>query len=633
MTLTSLIPAAANSSTQSASAQPGYASAPESAVPSLGDVTEFAVRLKALFAQAASSAAENGSTAASVPSHSSLVLEEATASTLVTPDGAVPLAATVNLPRKAAAISTHASPAHKAHTAHLGHTSSQDGSTAAQRSHQPLTSQAHEAALSAEYAPTFPDGVPVTATMAPQPAPLPITIDRPVETLAGSSSFAPVPGVAEGPGRHAYDSALPFSSFPDASAADSSASAATHDAHPFAKSNDLYPNSQLADAAVFADVSSRGNLDSMRDVAAGTPATPAPEPSETSRRASFPAVHPAVSQVSGPSPRPHGFPADSSGEPAAFRGGQFSDSAVQSAPHPVARQLSFMSAPPNRYPAAAADPNAAAHGVPLATAAVPQHQAPPSDTGTANRASIAASQPSTPEAAVPSAVQAATAESASLQAATAHSAAATNSKSQPAAFRAAASLGDPSSITNMFPAAASGLPSAETRSTQPAPQVGTGSLFSQSTFAALDAATQPPSTVFTHAGARHAEAGYLDPSLGWVGVRAEVSGGALHAAVVPASSQAADVLGAHLPALHAYVSQQHGLESTIDMSWQHDANTGSGFQQSSQQDRHSSAGEDAKGSIPGSPPASAAQPSFLVSFDAAGASSLASGGRYISVLA
>jgi len=185
----------------------------------------------------------------------------------------------------------------------------------------------------------------------------------------------------------------------------------------------------------------------------------------------------------------------------------------------------------------------------------------------------------------------------------------------------------------MFPAAASGLPSAETRSTQPAPQVGTGSLFSQSTFAALDAATQPPSTVFTHAGARHAEAGYLDPSLGWVGVRAEVSGGALHAAVVPASSQAADVLGAHLPALHAYVSQQHGLESTIDMSWQHDANTGSGFQQSSQQDRHSSAGEDAKGSIPGSPPASAAQPSFLVSFDAAGASSLASGGRYISVLA
>jgi hypothetical protein len=43
------------------------------------------------------------------------------------------------------------------------------------------------------------------------------------------------------------------------------------------------------------------------------------------------------------------------------------------------------------------------------------------------------------------------------------------------------------------------------------------------TFSALDIAGSMPASTWLHAGVRHAEAGYLDPSLGWVGVRAEAA--------------------------------------------------------------------------------------------------------------
>jgi hypothetical protein len=83
---------------------------------------------------------------------------------------------------------------------------------------------------------------------------------------------------------------------------------------------------------------------------------------------------------------------------------------------------------------------------------------------------------------------------------------------------------------------------------------GTG-VVNRETFASLDGATGTPTWI--HVGSRSAEAGFHDPALGWVGVRADGGGGQLHAAVVPGSSDAATALGGHLSGLNAYLEEQH----------------------------------------------------------------------------
>lgn len=71
---------------------------------------------------------------------------------------------------------------------------------------------------------------------------------------------------------------------------------------------------------------------------------------------------------------------------------------------------------------------------------------------------------------------------------------------------------------------------------------------------------------WVHADARHAEAGYLDPSLGWVAVRAQTAGAAVHASIVPASADAAQALGSHLPALSAYMAQHPTAATQVTMA-------------------------------------------------------------------
>jgi hypothetical protein len=85
-------------------------------------------------------------------------------------------------------------------------------------------------------------------------------------------------------------------------------------------------------------------------------------------------------------------------------------------------------------------------------------------------------------------------------------------------------------------------------------------------FAALDARTADAATTWLQAGTHHAEAGYLDPSLGWVGVRAETRGSALHAAILPGSGEAAQALGGHLTALNSFMTEQHGRSSTVTLA-------------------------------------------------------------------
>ncbi|MDE3148064.1 MAG: hypothetical protein KGL37_01235 [Acidobacteriota bacterium] len=86
------------------------------------------------------------------------------------------------------------------------------------------------------------------------------------------------------------------------------------------------------------------------------------------------------------------------------------------------------------------------------------------------------------------------------------------------------------------------------------------------TFSALDAAPGPAAPNWIHAGARQAEAGFQDPALGWVGVRADLNGSSVHAFLVPGSADAAQVLGGHMAGLHAYLAEHHTPVANVTLT-------------------------------------------------------------------
>jgi hypothetical protein len=89
---------------------------------------------------------------------------------------------------------------------------------------------------------------------------------------------------------------------------------------------------------------------------------------------------------------------------------------------------------------------------------------------------------------------------------------------------------------------------------------------SREAFATLDAAGAPQATTWIHAGTQRAEAGYQDPALGWVGIRADLSGGGVHAQLLPGSADAAQVLGSHLAGLNAYLAEHHTPVETLTLA-------------------------------------------------------------------
>lgn len=90
----------------------------------------------------------------------------------------------------------------------------------------------------------------------------------------------------------------------------------------------------------------------------------------------------------------------------------------------------------------------------------------------------------------------------------------------------------------------------------------------QETMYALDASagTDSRHAALAHREPMYAEAGYQDPVLGWVGVRAELTRGAVHATVVPQTSEAAQALGGHIAGLHTYLSENHTPVATISLT-------------------------------------------------------------------
>ena len=150
------------------------------------------------------------------------------------------------------------------------------------------------------------------------------------------------------------------------------------------------------------------------------------------------------------------------------------------------------------------------------------------------------------------------------------------------------------------------------------------------TFAALDA--MPP-TAWLHTGARRAEAGYFDPALGWVGIRAEAVGSGFHAAVTPGSAEAAQVLGSHLPGLNAWLSEHHGPSATVTMADFNHGQVGSGIDQGSQSEPRKDGRETSSGASQDSPAAPKEAGTISTASAGVALSAFPGDARYISVVA
>jgi hypothetical protein len=161
------------------------------------------------------------------------------------------------------------------------------------------------------------------------------------------------------------------------------------------------------------------------------------------------------------------------------------------------------------------------------------------------------------------------------------------------------------------------------------------------TFVALDTETTTGTPAWIHAGAQRAEAGFQDPSLGWVGVRAELGGGGVHAALVPGSADAAQTLGGHLAGLNSYLDEQHTPVATLTMAASadrgSDSGVGQGTQQQAGQNNGQGANSESQTNTWSSPPAESAVASVEISTETGKreTSDQASGqgGRYVSVMA
>ncbi len=121
-----------------------------------------------------------------------------------------------------------------------------------------------------------------------------------------------------------------------------------------------------------------------------------------------------------------------------------------------------------------------------------------------------------------------------------------------------------------------------------------GGTAAEETFAAMDAGTEVGTPGWIHAGGQTAEAGFQDPALGWVGVRADLSGGNVHAALMPGSTEAAQTLSGHLAGLNSYLAEQHTPVATLTMAAASSGGLETGAGQSMQQGAGQNPGQDAE---------------------------------------
>ena len=166
---------------------------------------------------------------------------------------------------------------------------------------------------------------------------------------------------------------------------------------------------------------------------------------------------------------------------------------------------------------------------------------------------------------------------------------------------------------------------------------------SREAFATLDTAGSPGATTWIHAGARQAEAGYQDPVLGWVSVRADLSGGGVHAQLVPSSADAAQTLGSHLTGLNSYLSEHHTPVESLTMTAPAGGWSGSGSGQGAGDGTQQGAGQqtgqgmsqnaDASSTSGPYPEAAVQSPAVSAELPAYSTQTASMGGSHISLMA
>jgi hypothetical protein len=162
---------------------------------------------------------------------------------------------------------------------------------------------------------------------------------------------------------------------------------------------------------------------------------------------------------------------------------------------------------------------------------------------------------------------------------------------------------------------------------------------SSQTFAALDANASTGAPAWIHAGAHHAEAGYQDPDLGWVGIRANLSGGGVHAQLTASSADAAQSLGSQLSGLNDYLAEHRTPVETLTLTASDGGSAGwtgnQGSGQGTQQNAGQQSGQDAGYAIPVSPYQSSTSLAEAASQSLAGANGelSSSAGVHVSVMA
>lgn len=124
---------------------------------------------------------------------------------------------------------------------------------------------------------------------------------------------------------------------------------------------------------------------------------------------------------------------------------------------------------------------------------------------------------------------------------------------------------DPAAAAARVPAAAAHDPGSSA-SHAPLTSAMASAASTQDTFSALDHGSSPGIPQWSHASAQHAEAGFRDPDLGWVGVRADLSAGDIHATLIPSSVDAAETLGGHLAGLSAHLTEEHTPVATLSLA-------------------------------------------------------------------
>lgn len=161
----------------------------------------------------------------------------------------------------------------------------------------------------------------------------------------------------------------------------------------------------------------------------------------------------------------------------------------------------------------------------------------------------------------------------------------------------------------------------------------------QETFSALDAGPGSGTSAWIHAGRHHAEAGFQDPALGWVGVRADAGSSGIHAALVPGSGDAAQVLGSHIAGLNAYLAEHHAPVETLTVAAGRGTESGMGepAKQGMEQGTGQGAGQETKSDreleTGGHPAASSPAVSLRSQTGGLTVPTAASGGLHISVMA